>query len=107
MSKFRTGYIGKFIRDDLSNGDRIEQTLQLPTHWKSHTAFPLTYLHLTLTHSKDQGQGHTHFDYESHKRMADGTNIAIADSLEAARRLRLTYVHLTLAHSKGQGQGDT
>ena len=32
---------------------------------KSHTAFPLAYLHLTLTHSKIQGQGRAHFDCEN------------------------------------------
>ena len=33
-------------------------------HRKSHVAFRLAYLHLTLAHSKGQGQGHIQFDYE-------------------------------------------
>ena len=37
-----------------------EEALQLPTHWKSHVAFRLAYLHLTLAHSK--GQGYVQFD---------------------------------------------
>ena len=31
---------------------------------KSHTAFRLTYLDLTLAHSKGQGQVYAHFDCE-------------------------------------------
>ena len=35
----------------------------MPTHRKSHVAFCFVYFDLTLTHSKDQGQCHTPFDY--------------------------------------------
>ena len=34
----------------------------LLTSIKLHTAFPLAYLRLTLTHSKGQGEGRAHFD---------------------------------------------
>ena len=39
----------------------IGQTLPVPTNRRSYTAFPLTYLYLTIVNSKDQGQGHAQF----------------------------------------------
>ena len=39
---------------------QIEQTLILPI--ELHVALRLAYLHLTLAHSKGQGQGRAHFD---------------------------------------------
>ena len=41
----------------ISQTETIGQTLLLSTNINLHTAFPLAYLHLTLTHSK--GQGHS------------------------------------------------
>ena len=43
---------------------QIGQILLLPINRKSHPAFPLAYLHWTLTHSKGKVQGHAHFDCE-------------------------------------------
>ena len=40
------------------------QILTLTTHWKSHVAFQLAYLHLILAHFKGQCQGHAHFEWE-------------------------------------------
>ena len=61
-SKIRTEYIGQFERVLSRTRWQIGQTLLWPTHRKSHVAFCLPYLHLTLTHSKGRGQGHAHFD---------------------------------------------
>ena len=73
----------------------------LPTNRKSHTAFPLTYLDMTLAHTRGQREGRAHFDS---KYLADRTNITIADKLKVAYGLLFAYLHLTLAHSKGQDQ---
>ena len=43
---------------------QIGHTLQLQTHRKWLVAFRLAYLHLTLAHSKCEGQGHAHFHCE-------------------------------------------
>ena len=43
---------------------QIGQTLLLPTNRMSIKAILLAYLHVKLSYSKDQGQGHTHFNYE-------------------------------------------
>ena len=43
---------------------QIGKTLQLSTLRKSHMAFRLAGFHLTLSHSKSQGQGHAHYDSE-------------------------------------------
>ena len=42
------------------------QTLQLPSNEDRYLRFRLTYSHLTLVHSEDQGQdqGQGHFDHE-------------------------------------------
>ena len=47
--------------------------------------FHLAYAHLTLAHSKGQGQCHAQFDCQYLILLAD--------------------LHMTLAHSNGQGQG--
>ena len=39
---------------------QIGHTFVLSTNCKSHTAFPLTYLHVISAHSKGQGQGYEH-----------------------------------------------
>ena len=45
-------YIGKFIRDYLTNGDRQDK-----------------HYHLTLAYAKGQGKGHTHFDCDYFKKL--------------------------------------
>ena len=42
-------------------------------HRKCRLAFRLTYLHLTLVHSKCQGQGYGHFDSQTVKDMSSIT----------------------------------
>ena len=42
----------------------MSQQLLLPSNMKSYVGVQLTYLHLTLTISKGQSQGHAHFDDE-------------------------------------------
>ena len=41
-----------------------KKILLFPTHGMSNEASRLAYLHLTLSHSKDQGQSHVHVDSE-------------------------------------------
>ena len=36
--------------------------IAIATNKKSHTAFLLEHLYMTLAHSKGQGQGYAHFD---------------------------------------------
>ena len=43
----------------------IDRThIALPNNMKSYMAFRSAYIHLTLTHSKGQIEGHAHFDLE-------------------------------------------
>ena len=57
-------------------------SIAIAKHSKSHVVFRLAYLHLTLANSKDQCQGHAHFDCE-YPANDDRANIAIADTYVA------------------------
>ena len=63
-------------------------------------------LHLTLTNSIVQGQGHEHLGYEY---LGNGDRGAETVLLPSNRNyytlVRLDYLYFNLAHSKGQGQG--
>ena len=39
----------------------FNQQLLIPTHWRSLIGFRMVYLHLILTDSEGQNQGHAHF----------------------------------------------
>ena len=43
---------------------KIRQQLLLPSNMKSYLGVRLAYLHLALTNSKGEYQGHAHFDFE-------------------------------------------
>ena len=63
-------------------------------------AFRLAYLHLTLVHSK--GQGQAHFDFNISQMVTDRTNITIASIIMSLVGFQLAYLELTLTYSKGQ-----
>ena len=84
---------------------QLGQTLLLPTNRKSYMAFRLAYLHLTLGHSKGQGQGYTYFDWISHKRWQIWQSLQLSTHRKSHVAFQLLYLHLILAHSEFQGQG--
>ena len=83
--------------------DRIK--LLLPPISKSCIGFWLTYLHLTLAHSKDQGQSHIYNEYLRNGDKLVQLTIALNLQVMSKSYFDFQYFHLTVAHSKGQGQG--
>ena len=55
------------------------QTLLLPTKIKSYTEFPLAYVHLTLAHSKGQGEGHADFTVSIPQMVTNRANIVFGN----------------------------
>ena len=81
-------------------------TLQFPSSSKSCISFRLTYLHLTLAHSKAQGQGHPHFDCEYlYQWWQIWQTLLLSSNSMSCLGFRFAYLHFTLDHSKGQGEG--
>ena len=68
--------------------------------------FRLTYLHLTLAHSKGQSQGHAHLDGEylaNDARLDEDCNFEHLGMQHVD--FRLVYLHFILVHSKWYCQG--
>ena len=76
--------------------------MQLLTHRKSHVAFLLAYLQLTVAHSKGQGQGHAHFACEYLANDDRQGKYYYCPKYYVASRFRLAYFELTLTYSEGQ-----
>ena len=58
-------------------------------------AFRLAYSHLTLTHSKGQGQRHAHSTVNISQKMTDMANVTIAPNIMLHVGFRLAYLELT------------
>ena len=72
---------------------------------KSYTGFWLPGLHLTLTHSKGQGQGYAGFDTEYLEDGETAAKILMPSNSKSCMGFLLAKLHFTVSHSKGQGQG--
>ena len=65
----------------------------------------MAYLHLTLAHSKGEGQGHAHLDNEYLGNCDIGSELLVPSNNKSCKGFRCAYLNLNLAHSKDQGQG--
>ena len=79
----------------------IADMAMLPSNMISHMVVRLTYLHLSLDHAKEQGQGHVYFDYD-YQMMTDMANVILQSNMKWHVGFRLAYLVNTLAHYKGQ-----
>ena len=70
----------------------------ISTNSKSHIAFRLEYLHLTLPYSIGQGHVWAHF-------ISGMVNFTIPLDMKSYMGFRLAYLDLTSSYSKGQDQG--
>ena len=77
------------------------QTLLLPTNRDLHMAYLLAYLHLMIAHSKDQCQGHAHFDWISCKWCHAYLTLLLPQILSPVS-FWLAYLELILTYSKSQ-----
>ena len=61
----------------------------------------LAYLHLILTHSKRQGQGHAYFDCEYLAKDDRWANVTIAPNIMLHVDFQSAYLELIMTYSKG------
>ena len=95
------------MRDISQTATDRTHTLHLPIHRMSHVAFLLAYLHMALTHIKDQVKGYANFNCEYikfiFKVVTDSVNIIFAIEYDVAYVVfRLAYSDGTLNYFKGQ-----
>ena len=68
---------------------------------ESHMDFPVAYLQLTLTHSKNKNQGYAHL-YCKH--IGNGKKreiLLLLSNRKSCTIFHWAHLHLTYAHSKG------
>ena len=76
----------------LTKRRQVGQTQLLPTHIKSHVAFRLAYIHLTLAHSK----GYDHMSTVNiSQTVTDRANIVTANKYKVHNAFPLAYLCLT------------